>query len=193
MSPIRFDSVLRRADTAEVVAAVGELEQPRSLAGRGIAQSSDGLVQFAFAVDQTDDWWELTCEDGRHEDYREGTYSYRSSRNHEHVAAEFFRPMPQALQMLWPTRLLTWANPHGSFYPVLAQSLGRHSILFTFEHVDDPAYRQTLVMDARSGIATRLIGLDHALIITSIEPLARWDHAATPAFEPLTGPPEPDY
>lgn len=193
MSRIPFDTVLQRADTDEVVDALRELERPRRLSGRGVAQSRDELRQFAFAADEVGEWWTIAFEDGRHERYRDGTYAFRDGRNDEQVPGGFFNPLPLVLQMLWPTRILTWANPAGSFFPMLAQPLGRHSILFTFEHIEDPAYRQTLVVDARSGIATKLVGLDHALVITSIDPLDRWNPDTTPAFEPIIGPISSDY
>ncbi|MEV4688217.1 hypothetical protein [Microbacterium sp. LWH3-1.2] len=86
-----------------------------------------------------------------------------------------------------------WANPHGSFYPVLVQRVGTRSILFTFEQVDDPAVRQTLVIDEQSGIAKRLVGYDHGLIITSIEPLKQCHLEEQPTFEPITRPFPTDY
>lgn len=95
--------------------------------------------------------------------------------------------------MLWPSRLLIWGNTRGSFYPVLAQHVGRRSTLLTFEHVSDPAFRQTLVVDNHSGIATRLIGYDHGLIVTSVSSLDAWDPEQQPTFDPITAPIEPDY
>ncbi|KHK97791.1 hypothetical protein LK09_09850 [Microbacterium mangrovi] len=95
--------------------------------------------------------------------------------------------------MIWPTKLLTWGSPGGTFYPVLAQHVGRHSILLTFEHDHDPAFRQTLVIDERSGIAKRMVGFGYGLIITSIEPLGKWEPEQQQAFEPIRGPIPTDY
>ncbi|MEV5070808.1 hypothetical protein MRBLMI12_002424 [Microbacterium sp. LMI12-1-1.1] len=193
MSSIRLDAVLRRSDTDAVVSAVKELENQRRLSGQGITQSRDGIRQFQFAADELNQWWVIVFDNGERQEYRDGKYTYRGRRPDESQPAEFFRPMPQALQLLWPTRLLTWANPHGSFYPVLAQHVGERSILFTFEHVDDPAFRQTLVLDERSGIAKRLIGYDYGLVITGLETLEHWNPEDLPAFEPITGPIPTDY
>lgn len=190
MTAIRFDTVLARADTSRVVAAVDELGSERRLSGRGAFQSNSTLRQFEFAVDEREQWWVLTYDDGQQQRFRDGIVQFGQEGPRD---AEFFRPMPQVLQMLWPTRLLTWANPHGSFYPVLVQQIGQRSILFTFEHVDDPAFRQTLVMDADTGIAKRLIGYDYGLIITEINELSTWGPNSVPVFEPITGPIPPDY
>jgi hypothetical protein len=76
---------------------------------------------------------------------------------------------------------------------VLAQHVGRHSILFTFEHVDDPAFRQTLVVDEGSGIAKRMMGYDYLLIITEINALEDWNPAREPIFEPIPAPIPTDY
>lgn len=101
--------------------------------------------------------------------------------------------MPQALQLLWPTRLLTWANPQGSFYPVLIQRVGSRSTLFTFEQVDDPAFRQTLIVDRDTGIAKRLTGYDYGIILRGIDSLRAWPPADEPVFEAITAPLPADY
>lgn len=40
---------------------------------------------------------------------------------------------------------------------MLVQRIGDHSLLVTFEHVEDAAFRNTLVVDERHGIARRRI------------------------------------
>lgn len=180
---MQFDSVLARDDTQDVVAEVEALASERRLTGRGVVQSRGGLRQFQFAVDEREHWWVIAFDDGDRSQYSNGIVRFG---NDAPRAAEFFSLMPEPLQMLWPTRLLTWANAPGGFYPVLIQRLGRRSLLFTFEHVDDPAMRQTLVIDETTGIARKLIGYDRGLILTSLGELGDWDAASEPVFEPIT-------
>ncbi|WP_152031000.1 hypothetical protein [Agromyces aureus] len=191
MAAFKFDTVLSRQDTAEVVAAVESLGTKRRLSGRGVYQGGGKGRQFRFAVDEAEQWWVLEYEDGRRGTYRDGIVDF-GGRDEPHEA-DFFRPLPQTLQLLWPTRILTWANPHGSFYPVLVQHVGRRSLLFTFEHIDDPAFRQTLVVDQETGIAKRLIGYDYGIILTSIDSLSAWSPTENPTFEAITGPVPTNY
>jgi hypothetical protein len=187
----KFDTVLGRGDTAGVVAAVESLATERRLSGQGVSQGGGRGRQFQFAVDEAEQWWVVVYDDGQRQTFRDGVAQF--GEQDEPRDAEFFRPMPQLLQLLWPTRLLTWANPRGSFYPVLVQHVGRRSLLLTFEHVDDPAFRQTLVVDEETGIASRFIAYDHGIVLTSINPLEAWPPTEEPTFNAITGPLPIDY
>lgn len=189
VASLKLDSLLSRSDTQEIVDAVDALRRERRLSGRGTIQSNGKGRQFQFAVDERHQWWTLAFDDGERQWFRDGIVSRPQD---EPRPAEFFHPLPQLLQMLWPAKLLTWA-PRGSFYPVLVQRVGRRSLLITFEHVDDPAFRQTLVVDEETGIAKRFTGFGHAIIFTSIESLDAWDPDKEPVFAPLRGPIPTDY
>jgi hypothetical protein len=191
MAPFRFDTVLSRGDTIETVAAVDSLQAERRLSGQGASQGGGKVRQFQFAADEAEQWWVLAYDDGRRQTYHDGIVNLGGQ--DEPREADFFGPMPRELRLLWPTRLPTWGNPRGSFYPVLIQRVGIRSLLFTFEHVDDPAFRQTLVIDRETGIAKRLIGYDYGIVLTSIHSIDAWTPADDPIFATLTGPLPPNY
>jgi hypothetical protein len=67
------------------------------------------------------------------------------------LSAQFPAGMPQPVRMLYPGELLTWGRGTESFHPVLVQEIGSHSILVTFEHKEDPAFRTTMVIDRETG------------------------------------------
>lgn len=108
-------------------------------------------------------------------------------------AMAFPRGMPQEIQMLHPEALLMWGRSSESFYPVLLQEIGRKSLLITFEHVNDPAFRATAVVNRTTGIIEKMAILGDVTILTEVEidvPLA---HVSEPEFVPITDWIRPDY
>ncbi|MCT9820800.1 hypothetical protein N3K63_10945 [Microbacterium sp. W1N] len=191
MADFAFDTVLSRSDADDVVRAVAALYDVRRLSGRGVSQSRGEGHRFQFAVDEAQQWWVLVSDNGRRQTYRNGFVDLGGVEPPRE--SEFFASMPKSLRMLWPLRMLTWGRGRESFSPVLVQPVGRRSLLFTFEHVDDPAFRQTLVIDRHTGIAKRMVGYDQAIIVTAIDDLDAWSPDELPHFEPVTGPVPTDY
>ena len=97
------------------------------------------------------------------------------------------------MRLLRPEALLMWGRRGDSFYPMLVQEIGRRSLLVTFEHVDDPAFRATAVVNRTTGIIEKMAILGDLTILTEVEidvPLAR---ESSPDFIPITDWIRPDY
>lgn len=127
---------------------------------------------------------------GKAYSYRDGTVSLPPDPPFQ---AEFGTGMFHEIQMLYPDRLLQWGRPRESFYPMLAQEIGTHSILLTFEHIEDPAFRATMVIDRRLGVIRKTSTLGDLCILTDVQidqPIAR---DKKPVFEPITDWIRPDY
>lgn len=65
--------------------------------------------------------------------------------------------------------------------------------MITFEHVDDPAFRATAVVNCTTGIIEKLAILGDVTVLTEVEigvPLAR---EGSPDFIPVTDWIRPDY
>jgi len=94
--------------------------------------------------------------------------------------------MPQPIRELYPSQLLTWGRGTESFHPVLVQEIGAHSILLTFEHKEDPAFRTTMVIDRELGVIRKTMLLGDLTIFTDIvtgQPLQGLDSIE---FPPIT-------
>lgn len=70
--------------------------------------------------------------------------------------------------MAVPDLMLRWGRATDDFHPILIQHIGERSILVTFEYGEDPAFRSTLVIDERDGIARRSYEHGEATIIRSV-------------------------
>ncbi|WP_330193699.1 hypothetical protein [Pseudarthrobacter sp. J64] len=108
-------------------------------------------------------------------------------------AVVFPRGMPLEIQMLHPEALRMWGRGGESFYPVLVQEIGRRSLLITFEHVEDPAFRATAVVNRKTGIIEKVAMLGDITVLTEVEidvPLVR---ESEPEFVPITDWIRPDY
>ncbi|MBP1135409.1 hypothetical protein JOE31_001641 [Arthrobacter sp. PvP023] len=76
---------------------------------------------------------------------------------------------------------------------MLVQEVGQQSLLITFEHVNDPAFRATAVVNSLTGIVERLAILGDVTILTEIEfggPLVRESEVG---FAPITDWVRPNY
>lgn len=122
--------------------------------------------------------------------YRNGTVSMPPDPPRQF---EFGRGMPHEIGILCPDQLLLWGRRSESFYPVLAQEIGSHSILLTFEHIDDPAFRSTMVIDRRLGVIRKTAMLGDLTILTDVRIDQPMTWATNFQFAPITDWIRPDY
>jgi hypothetical protein len=76
---------------------------------------------------------------------------------------------------------------------MLVQEVGRQSLLLTFEHVHDPAFRATAIINRTTGIVEKMAIHGDVTILTEIEidvPLVR---EPTLKFVPITDWIRPNY
>jgi hypothetical protein len=105
----------------------------------------------------------------------------------------FERSVRDPVWMAMPELMVSWGRGHESFSPMLAQRIGTRSILLTFEHENDPAFRTTLVVDEQDGVARRRIDGRDATIITGIRAASAGETLPPPRFEPITDWIRPEY
>ena len=179
---MRLDQVLR---LAEGLALAQELAKPRwrgPIEVRGVHQERGGSIwQFAFALNEATCSWSLQREGSSEQWFEDGVLHSVDGP----VEFSFERSLPPAISiecMRW------WGRDRESFTPVLVQRVGDHSLLVTFELVEDPAFRTTLVVDERDRIARRRIDFGEVTVITEVRRVVRWTRLPRPSFRPLTGP-----
>lgn len=132
----------------------------------------------------------MVFDHGARWSYSEGVVQYGDQEPHP---ADFIGSLPGELKMLWPTEFLIWGARRTHFRPALVQQLGRRSLLITFEHDEDPAMRQTMVIDRTTGIATRRFEYDQGTILTSLTDLNGRAPALDTTFAPITDWIRPEY
>ncbi len=191
---MRLDQVLPRTAGPGVAAEIAALRTPGRLLAAGVHQTQDGKQwQFRFVLNELDRSWVLDRSDGpvkhRRERYEHGVWHNVDGP----IELPFERAVRGPIWMAMPERMVSWGRGHESFAPMLVQKIGRHSLLLTFEHEQDPAFRTTLVVDERDGIARRRLDGREATIITDVRPLSRDDDVPPPRFEPLTDWIRPEY
>lgn len=150
---------------------------------RGVTQGRTQIRQFQIEMDEREQWWSLDFDGGHAWSYRDGQLSMGS--DHPARAVPFAESAIDPIRMLWPEKLTQWGRGRESFSPVLVQRIGTHSMLFTNEHVGDPAFRSTLVIDERTGLASKFAQLEGVTIITEVRPLSPSRETAPPTFSPL--------
>jgi len=182
---MRLDQVLRHA---EGLALAKELAMPRwrgPIEVRGVHQERGGSIwQFAFTLGEATCSWSLQREGGSEQWFEDGVLHSVDGP----VEFPFERSLPPAISMAVPECLRWWGRARESFTPVLVQRVGDHLLLVTFEHVEDPAFRTTLVVDERDRIARRRIDFGEVTVITGVRRVMRWTRLPRPSFSPLTGP-----
>lgn len=182
---MRLDQVLTRA---EGLALAQELAMPRrrgAIEVRGAHQERGGSIsQFAFALDEASCSWSMQREGGSEQWFEDGVLHSVDGP----AELSFERSLPPAICMAVPERMRWWGRDRESFTPVLVQRVGEHSLLVTFEHVDDPAFRTTLVVDERDRIARRRIDFGEVMVITEVCRVMRWTRLPRQSFSPLAGP-----
>jgi hypothetical protein len=182
---MRLDQVLRHA---EGLALAKELAMPRwrgPIEVRGVHQERGGSIwQFAFTLGEATCSWSLQREGGSEQWFEDGVLHSVDGP----VEFPFERSLPPAISMAVHECLRWWGRARESFTPVLVQRVGDHLLLVTFEHVEDPAFRTTLVVDERDRIARRRIDFGEVTVITGVRRVMRWTRLPRPSFSPLTGP-----
>ena len=182
---MRLDQVLTRA---EGLALAQELSMRRwrgPIEVWGVHQErGGGIWQFVFALDEASCSWSLQREGGSEQWFENGVLHSVDGP----IELPFERSLPPAICMAVPERMRWWGRERESFTPVLVQPVGEHSLLVTFEHVEDSAFRTTLVVDERDWIARRRIDFGEVTVITEVRRVVRWAKLPRPSFSPLTGP-----
>jgi hypothetical protein len=182
---MRFDEVLARSDGPAVAADIAELRTPGRYVLEGLHQYAERRHwQFRLDVDESQERWTLDRSDGPTVWFRDGVLHDADGDSEDTFAHSTVAGA--VVRMALPDQLLWWGRGPESFSPVLVQHIGERSVLVTFEHRADPAFRTTLVVDEHDGIARRrfeLGELTHVFSARRADP----DEVLPPArFEPLT-------
>lgn len=182
---MRLDQGLTRAEGLALAQALSMRRWRGPIEVWGVHQErGGGIGQFAFALDEESCSWSLQREGGSEQWFADGVLHSVD----EPVEFSFERSLPPAISMAVPECMRWWGRDRESFTPVLVQRIGEHSLLVTFEHVEDPAFRTTLVVDERDRIARRRIDFGEVTVITEVRRVVRWTRLPRPSFSPLTGP-----
>jgi hypothetical protein len=165
---VRFDELLTRSDGPAIAEDLAALRRPARYVLEGIHQESrQKFWQFRVDIDEAAQTWTLVRQRAKPVSYREGVLHEPDDGP---IEVSFARSMVSSpvVRMAVPDLMLRWGRGPESFHPILIQHIGEHSILLTFEHGEDPAFRTTLVIDERDGIARRSYEHGEATIITSV-------------------------
>lgn len=187
---MEFDTLLPRSASAGVLAEVLQIASPARVRASGVSQQGDHHFQFQAELDVAAREWQMVTSLGKVYTYRDGTLTVPHDGS---LAVEFGRGMFNEMRMLYPERLLLWGRGHESFYPILAQQIGSHSILLTFEHTEDPAFRSTMVIDRRLGVIRKTAMLGDLTILTDVQIDQPMTWATDVEFAPITDWIRPDY
>ena len=188
---MRLETLLTHADTEDVLRDVAALPTYRTLRVHGVRQEGPhSYHQFYAELDRVNESWYYLQDmpGGGRFSYSDGILKTADPA----TELEYPRGMPSEVQMLDPRNLYMWGG-RTSFYPMLVQKIGKHSLLVTFEHVNDPAFRPTLVIDRRNGIATRMVKLGEITILTEVHVDVPLTRPAKVTFKPITDWIRPDY
>ncbi|WNY34059.1 hypothetical protein Q9Q99_00075 [Curtobacterium flaccumfaciens] len=165
---MRFDELLTRSDGPAIAEELATLRRPARYVLEGIHQESrQKYWQFRVDIDEPAQIWTLVRQRAKPVSYRHGVLHEPDDGPH---GVSFARSMASSpvVRMAVPDLMLRWGRGPESFRPILVQHIGEHSILVTFEHRGDPAFRSTLVIDERDGIARRSYEYGEATIITNV-------------------------
>ncbi|WP_247041385.1 hypothetical protein [Arthrobacter rhizosphaerae] len=187
---MKFNTILSTTESHRVLGAIVALRHHISARAKGLRQTGSSHYQFVAELDAKAQAWHMVNDRGHVSSAADGIITPEPEPPH---AMAFPRGMPQEIQMLHPEALLMWGRSSESFYPVLLQEIGRKSLLITFEHVNDPAFRATAVVNRTTGIIEKMAILGDVTILTEVEidvPLAR---ESEPEFVPITDWIRPDY
>lgn len=169
---MRFDELLTRPDGPAIAEELAARRRPARYVLEGIHQESrQKYSQFRVDVDEAAQTWTLVRQRAKPVSYREGVLHEPDDGP---IEVSFARSMVSSpvVRMAVPDLMLRWGRGPESFHPILIQHIGEHSILVTFEHGEDPAFRTSLVIDERDGIARRSYEHGEATIITSVRTAA---------------------
>lgn len=187
---MEYDTLLPRSASAGVLAEVLRIASPARVRVTGVSQYGDHHHQFQVELDVAARAWQMVTSLGGVYAYRDGTVSLPPD---PPFKDKFGSGMFHELRMLHPDRLMLWGRGHESFYPILAQEIGSHSILLTFEHTEDPAFRSTMVIDRRLGVIRKTAMLGDLTILTDVQIDQPMTWATDVEFAPITDWIRPDY
>lgn len=165
---MRFDELLTRPDGPAIAEELAARRRPARYVLEGIHQESrQKYWQFRVDVDEAAQTWTLVRQRAKPVSYRDGVLHEPDDGP---IEVSFARSMVSspAVRMAVPDLMLRWGRATDDVHPILVQHIGQRSILVTFEHGEDPAFRSTLVIDERDGIARRSYEYGEATIITSV-------------------------
>jgi len=165
---VRFGELLTRSDGPAIAEELAAFRRPARYVLEGIHQESrQKFWQFRGDIDEAAQTWTLVRQRAKPVSYREGVLHEPDDGPHE---VPFARSLASSsvVRMAVPELMVRWGRGSETFHPILIQHIGEHSILLTFEHHEDPAFRTTLVIDERDGIARRSYEHGEATIITSV-------------------------
>ncbi|MCT9871966.1 hypothetical protein [Paenarthrobacter aurescens] len=187
---MNLDVVLSRTDSHSVLDEIVALRTHTSVRAKGVSQSGQSHYQFVAELDAKAEEWHLVDDQGR----RSWAGGGRLLQDREaSLEVVFPRGMPKAVQMLYPEALLMWGRRGESFYPMLIQEVGQRSLLITFEHIEDPAFRATAVTNRSTGIIEKLAVMGAIIILTEVETGVQLDPRIKPEFLPITDWIRPNY
>ncbi|MBF4615846.1 hypothetical protein [Curtobacterium sp. VKM Ac-1376] len=154
------------ADGPAIAEELAALRRPARYILEGIHQESrQKYWQFRVDIDEPAQTWTLLRQRAKPVSYRDGVLHDPDNGPDE---VSFARSMVSSpvVRMAAPDLMLRWGRATDDVHPILVQHIG--SILLTFEYHEDPAFRSTLVIDERDGIARRSYEHGEATIITSV-------------------------
>lgn len=158
-----FDRVLSDEGSSEVLVQLRELLKAQRFHARGIVQSHDSIEQWHIEVDLVAEQWFAVDEQGHTHEYSDGVTIHRGQPvEHE---TDIWDALVGPLIAVFPQRLRWWGELVHDFRPVLAERVGKQSVLLTFEHGADPSMRSTLVADTQLGVVTRVMHFDSPYIL----------------------------
>lgn len=190
---VRFDELLTRPDGPAIAEELAALRRPARYVLEGIHQESrQKYSQFRVDVDEAAQTWTLVRQRAKPVSYRDGVLHEPDDGP---IEVSFARSMVSSpvVRMAVPDLMLRWGRAADDVHPILIQHIGQHSILVTFEHGEDPAFRSTLVIDERDGIARRSYEHGEATIITSVRTAEPDDLLPRARFVQLTDWIRPQY
>jgi hypothetical protein len=199
MGVMILDTVLGPDDGDALQSELRTLGRPRVLTGAGATTQGGKTHQFRFRVDEPGGAWAIAYDDGSSFTHAEGIRTYRPSRRARDVDLERSpvrdpaHGQPPELQLLHPSAAFWWGTGPGKFRPVVAQRVGRRSIVITFEHNEDAVFRKTIAIDENTGIGHRMMSFDEAIAITEINEPGDPSEDLGRRFTKLTGPIPADY
>lgn len=189
---MRFDEVLSRSEGSAIAEELAGLRTPGRFVLDGVHQvSAREHWQFWLDIDDVRQTWTLDRQRMPRISFQDGVLhsedgDFEDSFEHSTAAGRVVR-------MALPDRLVCWGRGPESFSPVLVQHIGVHSILVTFEHQHDPAFRTTLVVDERDGIARRRMDGAEVTIVTQVRPVSPDETLPRARFTPLMDWTRPSY
>jgi hypothetical protein len=165
---VRFDELLTRSDGPAIAEELAALRRPARYVLEGIQhESRQKYSPFRVDIDEAAQTWTLVRQRAKPVSYRDGVLHEPDDGPIEVSFARSMIPSP-VVRMAVPDLMLRWGRATDDVHPILIQHVGEHSILVTFEHGEDPAFRTTLVIDERDGIARRSYEYGQTTIITNV-------------------------